>query len=104
MVTASVAGLKRGDSENGMLPCVIGIPETMLPTFNLSWSRPEALHLKLGKLNARVANVPNRLRTFLAVGRPIKDINEYFDLKAGTRIGNKNKSEPFKDLTSREIR
>jgi hypothetical protein len=54
VVTASVAGLKRGDSENGMLPCVIGIPETMLPTFNLSWSRPEALHLKLlGSLMSR---------------------------------------------------
>jgi hypothetical protein len=70
-----------------MLPLAIGIPEKKLPAFNLLWSRPEALHLKLGKLNARVANVPNRLRTFLAVGRPIKDINEYFDLITGTRIG-----------------
>lgn len=33
MFTASVAGLKRGDSENGMLPLAIGIPEKKLPTF-----------------------------------------------------------------------
>lgn len=64
--------------------------------FNLLWSRPEALHLKLGKLNARVANVPNRLRTFLAVGRPIKDINEYFDLKAGTRVGIRTRAKRSK--------